>query len=60
MSCCWGCTKRTADCHAHCKEYAKERAEREQINKIKRQMVEIESAYIYGVSRNHRKGNWYL
>lgn len=28
MSCCYGCTIHTATCHADCKEYADERAEK--------------------------------
>ena len=60
MSCCWGCKERAVDCHVTCKRHAKERAERERINKIKYQIGAIESAYVYGVSRNHRSGKWYL
>lgn len=45
-SCCYGCTRRTSDCHALCPDYKEFQRENDEYNRLVREAKDKEEIYI--------------
>jgi len=55
MSCCNGCPRRTATCHATCRDYAIEFAEHQKVYDARKETSSINHAILSGMDRRTKE-----